>query len=85
MPFYMLQSATMSLGKKRVSMLSMTGTGFASNNYIIRSSPDKFAQETISMSHRVGNACTEELDKVIQNLIEQSSSASLCSPIPGVY
>jgi hypothetical protein len=71
MPFYMLLlSATMPLGKM-AAMLSMTGTVFASNNYIIRSSLANFSQETISMSHRIGNACTKELDKVIQNLTEQ--------------
>ena len=53
----------------------MTDIGFDSTDYIIRGSPTDFTQEAITMSHRIGNTYTKELDKVVTHLKEHSSSA----------
>ena len=72
-PFYVLLSATMSLGD-RTTLSNMTGVGFDSDDFIVRGTPSDFLQEGITMIHKVGSEFTRHLDHGIKHLQQESSS-----------
>ena len=74
LPFYLLLSATMSLADMTV-LSSMTDIGFDEPQYVIRGTLKDFAQESITMSLRIGNGYTREVDRVVTHLHNKLSSA----------
>jgi len=67
LPFYLLVSATMSLADM-TSMSSMTDIGFDEPQYVIRGTPEDFAQESITMLIKIGDGYTREVDRVVSHL-----------------
>ena len=72
-PFYVLLSATMSLGD-RTTMSKMTDVGFDSEKFIVRGTPSHFLQESITMIHKVGAEFTRHLDLGVHHLQNKASS-----------